>query len=137
MGSYGIGIGRAMAAVAEVCHDEAGLVWPVPVAPWEVVVTAVNPNKAEVADAASALYDALLAAGVEVLFDDRDERPGVKFNDAELIGIPYRITVGPKGVAEGKVEFSRRRTRQARQLDLHKAADAVAESVFEERSATA
>jgi len=137
MGSYGIGIGRAMAAVAEVCHDEVGLVWPVPIAPWEVVVTAVNPKKPEIADASSAIYDALVASGVEALLDDRDERPGVKFNDADLVGIPYRITVGPKGVAEGKVELTRRRTRKSRQLDLHKVADAVAESVFEERSATA
>ncbi len=137
MGSYGIGIGRAMAAVAEVCHDEAGLAWPVSVAPWEVVLTALHPGKVEVADAAAALYDALVAAGVETLLDDRDERPGVKFNDADLIGVPYRVTVGPKGIAEGKVELSRRRSRGVRQLDLHKAVDSVAEAVFEERSATA
>ncbi len=137
MGSYGIGIGRAMAAVAEVCHDEAGLAWPVSVAPWELVVTALNPGQVEVADAAAALYDALVAAGVETLLDDRDERAGVKFNDADLIGVPYRLTVGPKGIAEGKVELSRRRPRGSRQLDLHKAVDTVAEAVFEARSATA
>jgi prolyl-tRNA synthetase len=137
MGSYGIGIGRAMAAIAEVCHDAAGLVWPVPVAPWEVVVTAVNPKNAEVSDVSSGLYDALRAAGIEVLLDDRDERPGVKFNDADLIGIPYRLTVGPRGVAEGKVELTRRRGGESRQLDVHKAADVVTEAVLEDRSATA
>ncbi len=137
MGSYGIGIGRAMAAVAEVCHDAAGLVWPVSIAPWEVVVTAVNPKNADVSDAASGLYDALLAAGIEVLLDDRDERPGVKFNDADLIGIPYRITVGPKGIAEGRAELTRRRGGESRQLDVHKAADVATEAVLEDRSATA
>jgi prolyl-tRNA synthetase len=137
MGSYGIGIERTMAAVAEVCHDPAGLTWPLPVAPFEVVVSVVNPKQAETSDAGNALYDALLEAGVEVLLDDRDERPGVKFNDADLIGIPYRITVGPKGIKEGKVELTRRKTRESRQLDLHKAADVVSESALEERSRTA
>jgi prolyl-tRNA synthetase len=137
MGSYGIGIGRAMAAVAEACHDDAGLVWPTRVAPFEVVITAIDPKKAEVADAASGLYDALRARGVDTLLDDRSERPGVKFNDADLIGIPYRITVGPKGLAEGRVELTRRRTRESRNLDLHKAPEVVAEAVLEERSLTA
>jgi prolyl-tRNA synthetase len=137
MGSYGIGIGRAMAAIAEVCHDEAGLVWPVSVAPFEAVVTVVNPKRAESGDAGAAIYEALLAAGVEALLDDRDERPGVKFNDADLIGIPYRITVGPKGVADGRVEVTPRRTRESRQVDLHKAADIVADAILEDRTATA
>jgi len=137
MGSYGIGIGRAMAAVAEASHDDAGLVWPTSVAPFEVVITAIDPKRAETADAANGLYDALRARGVDTLLDDRSERPGVKFNDADLIGIPYRITVGPKGLAEGRVEWTRRRTRESRNLDLHKAPDVVAEAVIEERSLTA
>ncbi len=134
MGSYGIGIQRAMAAVVERHHDEAGIVWPLSVAPFEVVVTQVNAKDAETTDAAGALYDALVGEGIEVLLDDRDERPGVKFKDADLVGIPYRITVGPKGLKDGKVELVRRKTRQARSVDVQKAAKAVAESVLEERN---
>src|SRR5215468_8417830 len=133
MGSYGIGVGRCMAAIAERCGDPAGLAWPLAVAPFEVVLTLVNPKDAATADAAGGLYDALVGEGVEVLFDDRDERPGVKFNDADLIGVPYRLTVGPRGLAEGRVELVRRRTREARALDLQKAAREVAERVLEER----
>jgi prolyl-tRNA synthetase len=133
MGSYGIGIGRCMAAVAERCVDAAGLAWPLPVAPYEVVLTLLNPKDAATSDAAGGIYDALVKEGIEVLFDDRDERPGVKFNDADLIGVPYRLTVGPKGLAEGRVELVRRRTRESRNLDLQKAAREVAERVFEER----
>jgi prolyl-tRNA synthetase len=134
MGSYGIGIQRTMAAIVERHHDEAGIVWPLSVAPFEVVITQVNAKDAETSDAAGALYDALRGDGIEVLLDDRDERPGVKFKDAELIGIPYRITVGPKGLKEGKVEVVRRKTRKSRDVDITKAAKSVAESVFEERS---
>jgi prolyl-tRNA synthetase len=134
MGCYGIGIQRAMAAVVERCHDDDGIVWPVSVAPYEVVVTVVNPKNVEAADAGAALYDALVAEGIEVLLDDREERPGVKFKDADLIGIPYRINVGPKGLQEGKVEVVRRKTGSARPVDLQKAAKAVAESILEERS---
>ena len=137
MGSYGIGVERTLAAVAERCHDDSGLVWPVPVAPFEVVITVLNPKKVGPSEAATALYDALVGEGIEALLDDRDERPGVKFNDADLIGIPYRITVGPKGLEEGKVELTRRKTRKSRDIDLQKAASAVAEIVFEDRSATA
>jgi prolyl-tRNA synthetase len=133
MGSYGIGIGRCMAAIAERCCDGAGLAWPLSVAPFEVVLTLLNPKDAATADAAGGLYDALLREGVEILFDDRDERPGVKFNDADLIGVPYRLTVGPKGLAEGRVELVRRRTRETRTLDLQKAAGEVTERVLEER----
>ena len=134
MGSYGLGIQRTMAAIVERHHDEAGIVWPLSVAPFEVVITQVNAKDAETSDAAGALYDALRGDGIEVLLDDRDERPGVKFKDAELIGIPYRITVGPKGLKEGKFEVVRRKTRKSRDVDITKAAKSVAESVFEERS---
>ena len=134
MGSYGIGIQRAMAAVVERCHDDDGIVWPVSVAPYEVVVTVVNPKSPETGEAGNALYDALVAAGIEVLLDDREERPGVKFKDADLIGIPYRAVVGPKGLADGKVEVLRRKTRTSREVDLQKAAASIAESILEERS---
>jgi prolyl-tRNA synthetase len=134
MGSYGIGIERTMAAVVERRHDEAGMIWPVSVAPFEVVITVVKPKDAAATDAGGALYDALVAEGIEVLLDDRDERPGVKFNDADLIGIPYRITVGPKGLAEGIVEIVERRGRKSRNVAVEKAAATVAEAILEERA---
>jgi len=109
MGSYGIGIGRNMATVVEASHDQKGIVWPVAIAPYEVVVTAVTVDDAASMEVAEQVYAGLTAAGVEVILDDRDERPGVKFADAELIGIPYRVTVGPKGMAAGVVEVVRRR----------------------------
>jgi prolyl-tRNA synthetase len=133
MGSYGIGIGRTMAAVAERCHDENGLVWPMSVAPFEVVVSVLNPNDPRTSEAGARLYEALKGAGVDVLLDDRDERPGVKFKDAELIGIPYRLTVGPKGLEQGKVEIVRRKGGARREVDVAKAAEMLIESVMEER----
>jgi prolyl-tRNA synthetase len=133
MGSYGIGVGRCLAAVVERNHDASGIVWPVNVAPFEVVVTVLNPNEVAPMEAGERLYGALGAAGLDVILDDRDERPGVKFKDAELVGIPYRVTVGPKGLAAGKVEVFRRRGGQKREIDVHKAAEAVAEMVLEER----
>jgi prolyl-tRNA synthetase len=134
MGSYGIGIQRAMAAVVECCHDDDGIVWPVSVAPFEVVVTVVNPKNVEASEAGAALYDALVAEGIEVLLDDREERPGVKFKDADLVGIPYRAVVGPKGLADGKVELVRRKTKKSREVDVQKAAASIAEAILEERS---
>jgi prolyl-tRNA synthetase len=133
MGCYGIGIGRAMAAVVEAHHDDAGIVWPVSVAPFEVVITVLNPKDVETSEAGAQLHDALRDAGVDVILDDRDERPGVKFKDAELVGIPYRITVGPKGLADKKVELLRRRDGRQEDLDLHRAAEIVVEYVAEDR----
>ena len=133
MGSYGIGVGRVMAAVVEHCHDEQGIVWPVTVAPYEVVVTVLNPKDVDTAEAGAALYEALQGRGIDVLLDTRDERPGVKFKDAELVGIPYRITVGPRGLKEGKVEWMRRRAGESREIPLERAAEIAAESVLEER----
>ena len=134
MGSYGIGIERTMAAVVETWNDDAGMIWPVAVAPFEVVITVINPTNPVSGDAGSALYDALVAEGIDVLLDDRDERPGVKFKDAELIGIPYRVTVGPKGLADGTVELTRRRGQKSSKVAIDKAAATVAEAVLEERS---
>jgi prolyl-tRNA synthetase len=104
MGSYGIGVERAMAAIAEVHHDEAGLKWPVQVAPAQVNVIMVAARDDAVRAAAEAIYAALQTAGHDVMLDDRDERPGVKFKDAELIGIPFRVSVGSRDLAEGMVE---------------------------------
>jgi prolyl-tRNA synthetase len=134
MGSYGIGVERTMAAVAERWHDESGMIWPVSVAPFEAVITVVNPKNSTASDAGGALYDALVAEGIDVLLDDRNERPGVKFKDADLVGIPYRITVGPKGLADGIVEVTRRKGNRSRDVVVEKAAASVAEAILEERA---
>jgi prolyl-tRNA synthetase len=133
MGSYGIGIGRCLAAVVERNHDEKGIVWPVNVAPFEVVIAVLNPKDAATADSGERLYDELTKAGLDVILDERDERPGVKFTDHELVGIPWRVTVGPKGLASGKVELVRRKDGRKRELDLDKAGEAVVETILEER----
>ncbi len=109
MGSYGIGVERGVAAVVEANHDESGIVWPVSVAPYEVVITVLRADDEATMSAAMDLYSDLEAGGLEVLIDDRVERPGVKFADSELIGIPYRVTVGPRGVSDGVFEVTVRR----------------------------
>ena len=123
MGSYGIGVGRAVAAVVETHHDDAGITWPVSVAPYEVVLTVLRPTDEAPARAGNALYVALRAAGIDVLLDDRDERPGVKFADAELIGIPWRVTIGPRGLDEGIVELAERATGAKEDIALDDAAE--------------
>ena len=117
MGSYGIGIERIMAAAIELNHDEDGIIWPRSIAPFDVVVTITNIKQAELKEAGERLYRELRAAGLEVLLDDRDERAGVKFKDADLIGIPYRITVGKK-TTEGTIELFERATRQSTDVQL-------------------
>ena len=109
MGSYGIGIERAMATIVETHHDENGIIWPLSVAPFHVVLTVVQMKDDTSVEVAEALYGELIESGVEVLLDDRDARAGVKFADAELIGIPLRVTVGPKGIANDVVELVDRR----------------------------
>jgi len=125
MGCYGLGIGRTVAAAIEQSHDEHGIIWPLPLAPFEVLLIALNPDDEAVGEAAENLYEQLSAAGMDVLYDDRNERPGVKFNDADLIGIPIRIIVGARSLAEGQVELSLRRDREKRMV----AVDAVLDSV--------
>ena len=133
MGSYGIGLERNLAAVIEQNHDDNGIIWPVAVAPWEVVITVVKPNDEPTMEAAESLYAALLGHGVDVILDDRKERPGVKFNDAELVGIPYRITVGPRSLAEGGVEVNERRTGETTVVAVDEAAGVVADRVLAAR----
>jgi len=120
MGSYGIGLERNMAAVVETHHDNKGIAWPVAVAPFEVVVTVLKLDE-DTTSAADGLYEALQAAGLDVIVDDRNERPGVKFNDAELIGIPFRITVGPRGLGEGIVEVGERATGETEKVAVEEA----------------
>ncbi|MFT7648266.1 MAG: prolyl-tRNA synthetase [Candidatus Poriferisodalaceae bacterium] len=110
MGCYGIGIGRGMAAAAEVHHDDKGLIWPVSIAPYEVVITVMRPDDELSVTVANDSYTELRRRGIDVLLDDRKARPGVKFADAELIGVPFRITIGPRGLESGEVEFTTRST---------------------------
>ena len=110
MGCYGIGITRIVAAAIEQGHDERGIIWPTPIAPFQVVLIALNAQKsARVRDTAERLYAELTAAGIEVLYDDRDARPGVKFADAELLGIPHRLVVAERGLESGNLEYRGRR----------------------------
>ena len=124
MGCYGIGIGRTVAACIEQNFDQNGIIWPMPLAPYAVIVTPVNINEPDVMKAAGEIYEELLAADVEVILDDRDERAGVKFKDADLIGIPLRIVVGSKNLAQGQVELKIRKTGDSR---LYPKSDIVSE----------
>jgi prolyl-tRNA synthetase len=110
MGCYGIGVERAMAAIVEVHHDEKGIIWPAAVAPFEVVVVIAQQDDPAVAGAGEQVYQALIDEGVEVIVDDRQVRAGVKFSDAELVGIPFRVTVGKRGLAAGTAELTERAT---------------------------
>lgn len=129
MGCYGIGIGRTVAAAIEQNHDENGIIFPLPIAPFHCSVVAVNTKDAGVMAAAEEIYFKLEKLGIEVLFDDRDERPGVKFKDNDLIGIPLRIVVGSKGLAEGKVEVKIRKTGEVLSLPIDAAVEQVQQVV--------
>jgi prolyl-tRNA synthetase len=119
MGCYGIGVSRVVAAAIEQNHDERGIIWPASMAPFLLVISAIGYHKSEqVRAAADRLYKEFEATGINVLLDDRDERPGVMFADAELIGIPHRITIGDRGLKNGKVEYLDRRESQAREMPL-------------------
>jgi len=120
MGCYGIGIGRTVAACIEQNFDENGIVWPMPLAPYQVIITPVNVNEVDIMKAAESIYSSMLNCGIEVILDDRDERAGVKFKDADLIGIPIRITVGQKNLASGNIELKIRKTGENRLYPLPK-----------------
>jgi prolyl-tRNA synthetase len=125
MGCYGIGIGRTAAASIEQNHDENGIIWPVPLAPFGCEVVPVNVRQEGTMRAAEALYETLNGLGVETLLDDRDERAGVKFKDADLIGIPVRVTVGERNLKQGLVEIKRRNEKDARLVKVEAAAAEV------------
>ena len=117
MGCYGIGVTRIVGAAIEQNHDERGIIWPEPLAPFHVVLIAINMHKSErLRDAANQLYADLVEQGIEVLFDDRDARPGVKFADAELIGIPHRLVIGERALDAGELEYRHRRDQESRML---------------------
>jgi prolyl-tRNA synthetase len=134
MGSYGIGVERAMATIVEVHNDERGIVWPVTVAPFEVVVVIAQQDDREVAEAGEQVYAALADAGVEVIVDDRQVRAGVKFSDAELVGIPFRVTVGKRGLATGSAELTDRAAGSTVSIPLDDLAKHVREAVATARA---
>jgi prolyl-tRNA synthetase len=125
MGCYGIGLNRILAAAVEVSHDADGIIWPVNVAPYQVLIVALDVREERVMNAARGLHDELTAAGVEVLLDDRDARPGVKFKDADLIGIPLRVTIGKRSLADGVVEIKPRASKEIRKTPVAEAAQTV------------
>jgi prolyl-tRNA synthetase len=134
MGSYGIGVERAMAVIAEVHHDDAGLAWPVAVAPAEVTVLLLSPKDEAARTAAQALYSQLCQARVDALIDDRDERPGVKFRDAELTGIPCRVAVGSRDLAEGMVEITVRASGEKQRVPTEQAVSRLLQLLSEGRA---
>jgi prolyl-tRNA synthetase len=122
MGCYGIGVTRVVAAAIEQNHDEKGIIWPEPIAPFTVLLVTLNHDRSEaVRTLADRLYAELGQAGIDVLYDDRDARPGVKFTDAELLGIPHCIVIGDRGIAAGRLEYRNRRSGENGEI----AADAV------------
>ena len=134
MGCYGIGVTRIAAAAIEQNHDKDGIVWPVAIAPFEVALLSLQAGDAQVTEVAERLYAELEKVGIEVLFDDREERPGVKFKDADLVGLPYRIAVGKKGVAEGMVELKARRGTEVVKVKIEDVVAMVKEKIIAERA---
>ena len=131
MGCYGIGITRIVGAAIEQNHDDNGIIWPAPLAPFDVVLVPINMHRSDaVRDAAEALYAELTESGLDVLFDDRDARPGVKFADAELIGIPHRLVVSERGLAAGEFEYRHRCDEESRDLKREEALKLLKESAI-------
>jgi prolyl-tRNA synthetase len=120
-GSYGIGVSRLVGAIIEARHDDAGIIWPEAVAPWQAGVVTMRPDDDASVSAAEALYGQLVAAGIDVLYDDRDERGGVKLGSMDLIGLPWQVIIGPRGIANGTVELKRRSTGEREELSLESA----------------
>ena len=126
MGCYGIGVSRIVAAAIEQNHDKQGICWPEPIAPFQVALLPMNAKKSyRVREAAEKLYAEMVEAGIEVLYDDRDVRPGVMFNDMELIGIPHRIVIGERGLDQGLLEYRRRTETENEDLPLETAVEAM------------
>ncbi len=125
MGCYGIGVGRSMASVIEQSHDDYGPIWPITIAPYEVQLCALNPKKDEIRELSEKLYKEMKSAGIDVLYDDRGEKAGFMFSDADLIGIPLRLVVSPKMLADGKVEFKRRGSRDGETWPVEEVMDKI------------
>ena len=130
MGCYGIGVERMVAAIVEQNHDEHGIIWPMNIAPYKVCIVLINPKDEEQKKVATNLYNTLISMNIDTILDDRNERPGVKFNDMDLIGIPLRITVGKK-VNEGKVELKKRTDIEAETIEVEEAIKKVQKMILE------
>ena len=118
MGSYGIGVSRLVGAVIEASHDDAGIIWPASVAPFDVALVNLKPTDAACGKAGEDIYGKLNNAGLDTLYDDRDERAGAKFADMDLIGLPWQVVIGPRGVAAGQVELKNRATGEKTELGI-------------------
>ena len=129
MGTYGIGINRIIASAVEISRDKNGIIFPISIAPFEVIITSANPDDKLVADTAEKIYKQLLQKGIDVLLDDRPLRAGVKFKDADLIGIPLRITVGQRALADGNVELKLRSDSESTNVPADSAAEKTIELV--------
>jgi prolyl-tRNA synthetase len=127
MGSYGIGVSRLVGAIIEASHDDAGIIWPESIAPWKVGIVTMRADDVATTAAADGLYARLKARGVETLYDDRDERGGVKLGSMDLIGVPWQVVMGPRGIAAGTVELKNRRTGERQELSLESAFARLAE----------
>ncbi len=136
MGCYGIGVSRTVAAAIEQNHDQHGIIFPLPLAPFQVIILNLDPKNQEITAAAESLYSQLQQEGLEVLLDDRDERPGIKFKDADLVGIPYRITIGKRFVQEGEVEIRTRADGITQSLSPDKALTEVVSAIHDGMAAT-
>jgi prolyl-tRNA synthetase len=133
MGSYGIGVSRLTAAIIEASHDDAGIIWPVPVAPFEVAVVNLKAGDEATDKAALDIKTRLESAGLDVLYDDTDERAGAKFATMDLIGIPYQVIVGPKGVKVGEIEIKDRKTGARETLPIEAGLERTIRSVIDQR----
>ena len=130
MGCYGIGVTRAVASAIEQNYDDKGIIWPDAIAPYQIALVPMNWQKSQrIQTEATALYEQLKAAGYDVLLDDRSERPGVKFSDMELIGIPHRLVMGEKGLDAGTIEYKGRRDAESRDIALDELMAFLGESV--------
>jgi prolyl-tRNA synthetase len=121
MGCYGIGVNRIVASAIEVSHDQRGIIWPKQIAPYQIIITSINPKDPKVWEASERIYNSLLSTGMEVLWDDRDLTAGVKFMDADLIGIPVRVTVGTKTVESGSIDIKPRNKSEMVTVPLERA----------------
>ncbi|MDA8227793.1 MAG: His/Gly/Thr/Pro-type tRNA ligase C-terminal domain-containing protein, partial [Desulfitobacterium hafniense] len=131
MGCYGVGVSRTMAAAIEQNYDQDGIIWPIPIAPYQCIVVPISLKDPQVVEVSEKLYKELQQNGIEVIIDDRDERPGVKFKDADLVGYPLRLTVGSKNLATGQVELRRRTTGQTELVDVDSTVQLICQIVKE------
>ena len=129
MGSYGIGVGRLLACIAEEHHDEHGLVWPITIAPYQVYLVVLPGKSLDVLPVAEKIYEDLMVAGIEVLFDDRNDSPGIKFNDADLIGCPILLTIGERSLKQGGVELKLRHEDEIRTIPVEQVVTVIKDEI--------